>query len=702
MEARDRLAGIAGRLQREALTQIGLRQTLEERWLQDLRQYNGEYEADVVTALKAGEGSQLFVNITRPKTRTIVSRISEMLFGSDDRNFGIKPTPVQSLTPQAMQQIVGTDEQGQPLPQATLQRMQSDAGRVSAENMEAEIDDQLRECDYAKHARAAIHDACTMGTGVIKGPVVIGRMRRSFELQNGAYVETAKQDPRPAAERVDPWNFFPDMGAARIEDARFVFERSYLTGLQMMALLDDQFYQRDAIIQAIRMGSKQSQLSRNPVNEKRESSGDAQVQQSVNEAYEIWTYWGPLTYGELRAAGAQTPGEMIDEMEVMACMVMCGQNILKAFIALDSRLPYAVFNYEKDEVSIFGFGLPRRMRNSQIGLNAAVRALMDNAALSVGPQYVYNKDKIEPADGDYRLKPKKGWALTDRSASVNDVFRTIDLSGHHGELMNLVQMWSKFADDETGIPTLLQGDTTAGLTKTANGIAMLMNAANVIVRAIVRNWDDGVTVPLIQKFYSWNMKYSPREDIKGDFDVDARGSTVLLAKEIQSQNLMTLSLQFAAHPIFGPMVKHAELLRKTVQSMSIMADEVVKTDDEIEAAAQAAAQAQQQAIGAGGAESPEAAAQQQALASGQAQMARVDAEAKAKESLEALRHRNEMEKLAADQAGKERLAAIERETVLMELANDRQISTEELSAMLQATQIKAKTTVQVAAVKAMP
>jgi hypothetical protein len=45
-------------------------------------------------------------------------------------------------------------------------------------------------------------------------------------------------------------------------------------------------------------------------------------------------------------------------------------------------------------------------------LNASVRAMMDNAGLSSGPQIVIDGDVIEPADGNgnsYELTPRKVW-----------------------------------------------------------------------------------------------------------------------------------------------------------------------------------------------------------------------------------------------------------------------------------------------------
>ena len=73
---------------------------------------------------------------------------------------------------------------------------------------------------------------------------------------------------------------------------------------------------------------------------------------------------------------------------------------------------------------------------------------------------------------------------------------------------------------------------------------MLMSSGNVIFRRIVRNWDDDVTTPTIRRLYDYNMQHSQKEHIKGDYQVQARGSSVLLVREIQAQNLVFIMSQF--------------------------------------------------------------------------------------------------------------------------------------------------------------
>lgn len=691
MQALARINALASRLERDAIRLVGQRQTIEERWLEDLRNYNGHYDDKTIQRIRSNEGSEVFVNITRPKSHTAESRLSDMLFPTDDKNWAISPTPVPTLQADLDNHDVLNGPDGQPI---KLQDGQSatmaDAVRVKMADakrrsalMSDEIEDQLDEADYQIKARQVIHDGVVVGTGILKGPIVVGRVRQRWKKlepkglaehvksiwnrvrgAEAVYVLDTVVDNRPAVERVDPWNFFPDMAAAELKDCRFIFERRYLNVRDILRMREDPYYIRANLDRVLAMNPRQTHLSRHPTNEKRESAYNSDgetVQQVENEQYEVWEYHGPITPEDLSACGcSETDDDGGRAKELSGCVVFCGGIVMKAYVnPLETgEHPYSVFNYERDESCVFGYGVPFRARNGQRVLNAAWRALMDNTALSNGPQIIVNKSLVAPETGDYRLTPRKTWVLTDRNRNVNECFGLFDIPNHQAELQAIIELALRFVDQETNLPLITQGEAGPQVTKTAAGMTLLMNSANAITRATVKNWDDGITTPLIKRFYDWNMQNSPRADIKGDFEVDARGSSVLLSKEVQAQNLMSLAAQFAPSPIFGPMTKAAELYRKTVQAMHIAADDIVKTDQDIQADQQRQQQAAQ-----GQSQDPRVAVEQMRQ-QGQAQMS-------------ALQHQQRMDEMRQE----ERLE-------LIRMAHERNMSMDELRGQLAQTQLE--------------
>lgn len=608
-ERMARVNALSATLSAEALRRYGARLAIEQRWLEDLQQYNGQYDQTTLANITAAEGSKVFINITRPKVKTAAARLADMLFPTDDRNWDLTPTPVPELSrmlksdkplqgPDGQTLMGEPDKNGeqQPLTEADRAMNIMRKAREAASAMALEIDDQLTEAQYPSKNRRLINDACLYGTGVMKGPILRGRTRRSWKKVTGPKGQTVRvleqvEDLRPGAEHVDVWNFFPDMDVARIEESERNFERMYFTRSQLLDLARQPYYFKDAVVAAVKLGAKASRLTPYTASDKRNASADnAGTTGTVGEStsvigsgdpglYEAWEFHGPLEAEDLRALGVEVEEDA--EEVLMACVVFVGNIVIKAYVnPLETGAqPYKVFCFERDESCIFGFGVPYRMRHSQRMLNAAVRALMDNAGLSIGPQIIVNKRYVQPADGNWRLKGRKVWEMVDPTKSVKDVFHAFEISSHQVELQAIINLSEKFADTETNLPIISQGEQ-GGATKTSSGMALLNNNANVITRDTVKNYDDGITAPMIRDFYDWNMQNSEREEIKGDYEVDARGSSVLLSKEIQAQNLMTLGGNFASHPIFGAMTKHLALYRKIVNAMHVAADDVVVTDAE--------------------------------------------------------------------------------------------------------------------------
>jgi hypothetical protein len=672
------MEAVVSRLEGLAEDQVRRKVSIEDRWLEDLRQYHGRYDPTTESNLKAANKSQLFVNQTRSKTLAWEARLSDMLFPTDDRNWGIQPTPVPELAdeakkaaeqaakltdqaneavkqgdPASSQALAGqANEQAQ---RAAMARAIMDEARTRAEAMEREIDDQFREAEYNVESRMVIHDGCKLGTGVMKGPVGSAKLKRVWaKNQEGQYALTEVPDPRPDWKRVDPWNYFPDMSAARANDKEFDFERHLMTKSELRKLAKLPGFDKDAIRELLK--DEPAKGLPDYVNKLRDLTGVGQ--NDGDQRYQVWEYHGPLAAEDLRALceckGDDTMAEAMEEDpldEYHVVVWFCQGKLLKfGMHHLDSgESIYSVFNLEKDDQSIFGFGVPYLMRDSQKAINGGWRMMMDNAGLSTGPQIVINSGLIEPQNGKWELGPRKIWTMKDKTTPIANAFGAFNVDSRQMELMNIITAAKQFADDETNLPLVAQGESGANQTTTANGMAMLMNASNVVFRRVVKSFDDDFSVPNVRRAYDWNMQFSNKDEIKGDFAVDARGSSVLLVRELQGQNLMAIATNWSAHPVLGGLVKAAPLARKTLQAHMIAADEVIYTDDELAENAQKAAEAAQQ----GGGQDPA-----MMVAQVQLQIAQLDAQTKLQ------------------------VAQLNRDTAMMKLAEDRNMQIEDLATKL--------------------
>lgn len=563
-----KLDTIGGALWRKAQQQVSARYDIERRWIDDLRQYSGRYSESTETRLtkdKSG-ASRIFVNITRPKCRALEARISEILFPTDDKNWEITPTPNPDLVTA--------------LPTADADALQQQA-KAAAKAMERVMDDQLTEADYSTHAKQAIHDAVLYGTGILKGPVLKSKTRKAWASQlGGGQVLEIKRSVSPVVEAISPWNFFPDMSAATLDEAEFIFERRYISKKSLRQLAQRPGYRADAIRDTLKEEPRRTARFDAHRQELRDITQAGTGTTFDETAYEWWEYHGPIDKADAEVLGIDIPDDPLLGLEVIIEFV--GERVIRAELhPLDTQdTIYSAFVLEKDEASIFGYGIPHILQASQTVVNTAWRMMLDNSALAVGPQIVVNHSLVKPADGSYSLSARKVWLMDDLSRSVNEAFAAFNADSHQPELMGILETARQLVEIESNIPDLMQGELGNSPQQTASGLSMAMNAANTVLRTLIKRWDDYITKPLLRRFYDFNMQYADDESVKGDFEVNARGSSALMVKETQSQALMQL-LQLAQSPALAPLTKFPALLRKAVETLRLSPDELVKTDEEI-------------------------------------------------------------------------------------------------------------------------
>lgn len=593
------LQSLIGELEAEARDRVSKRGPTEDRWLSNLRQYFGVHDPEVEAALQKQPGSRLYLNMTRPKTNAMSARLLDLLFPADDTNWSIDPTPVPEMDAQVAKasRIVEDGAEGSPevdAAQALADEIQAvkDAALDKCRAMSAEIADVLEECEYAAAARDVIDDACRVGAGVMKGPVLGDKARKGWVLNGGAYTLQMVEAPedRPAYYRVDYWSFFPEPDARDITESESNFVRHMLKPRKMRQLAKMGGFDAEKI---------KLILSDDPKDQEPQYMMDlrgllrGEQHAAVTTAYQVWEYTGPLTAEQMRALS----GEEIDILDDMQAVVwFCQGHVLKfALHPLDSGEPvFSVFRLEKDEGSVWGYGIPEIMRDDQAALASAWRMLLDNAALTTGPQIEIDKEVVVPADGNYNLTAKKVWERVAGSDPGVPGIRTYHIEGHQQELANIVGMARANIDETTNMPTA--GDAEPGTTPqmTALATAIMARAANVIFGRLVKEFDDSMTVPNIRRAYDWLMQFSDKEHIKGDYKVKARGVSTLLVRELQSANLMTMVLNFAGSE-FGPMMKKKEAFDEVWRSLGLPPEQFVMSEKEWADAQAADAEAAQAA-----------------------------------------------------------------------------------------------------------
>ena len=118
------------------------------------------------------------------------------------------------------------------------------------------------------------------------------------------------------------------------------------------------------------------------------------------------------------------------------------------------------------------------------------------------------------------------------------------------------------------------------MTRTASGMSMLLGAASLNIKTVVKNLDDFLLKPLGESYFQWNMQFFEGDiDVIGDLEVKATGTNSLMQKEVRSQRL-TMFLQTAQSPAIAPFVKISKLISELAYSLDLDPDEILNDPEE--------------------------------------------------------------------------------------------------------------------------
>lgn len=529
---------------------------IDRRWKEDQEAFDGIDEATRTPMVDVAAGvseskqrvltrSRVIVNIIRSKTETSAGRFCEIAMPVDDKNWALKATPVPELnerlkdTSPAMQlgQPV-VDDQGN---QATMSQVAADiieTAKTKMAAMESEVNDQLTECSYNAECRKVVWDAARLGTGVLKGPTVVRDTSKRWKAieGDGVTVQQLEVEERntPASRRVDPWNVYPDPACGDdVRKAAYIWEKDTILPREVKNLIGLPGYEEDqlrAVLseQAVRAMPTMTGQKNTDAVDKALTSGSL---------YEVWEFHGEVDVSDIEEFDCGCDDAA--SKTVSACIVFINDRPVKIKLnVLDTGdLPYDFFQWTKVSDSPWGIGIPRMMIWHQRIMTAAWRATMDNAGDAAGAQRVISRD-LEPADGRHEFTRNKTW-IYNGDGDARLAFAQFQLDSRQGDLQAIIEMAQRFADQETSIPTLFQGEAQKA-PETLGATNIMVDSNNVALRLRVKTWDDQITVPHLTRYYHYNMMYSPKEEIKGDYQVDARGVRVLLEKDQQSQAVMQL------------------------------------------------------------------------------------------------------------------------------------------------------------------
>lgn len=519
--------------------------------------------------------SSAFVRLTARYVDIGAAKVCEALLPVDDKAFSFGPTPVPDLvirkrdkTPvvnPATGQPVMKVVEGQPPVPATVAdaaEVELEIAKQKAEKAEKRIYDWQVECNRPAQIRKLVHDSSRIGVGVLKGPFPTRRDSQAA-VKEGGIIRLKKQSKTvPAVEWKDPWNIFPDPACGEnIHDGDYILERDFLSAYMLRQLKKDPTYIADRIDQVLKEGP-----------EKCNEQGLNPAEKVNKDRYAVWYFYGCIKRSELALTNAVGQEDLPDDLEeVHVIVTLVNDSVVRATInpLQSGRFPYHVMPWSRRAGSWAGVGVAEQVSMPQRMVNAATRALLNNAGLSGGPQLIIDITGLYAADGRNDLiYPNKLWYRTADATNTNDdvrkMFMAVEIPNVGPQMMAIIEYAMKLAEEASNIPLISQGHNGQTTPDTFGAAEMQNSNANVLLRNIALSFDDHVTEPEVHQFYEW-LLLDPNvpDDEKGDFQINAKGSIAMVEKIIQQQMIMQV-LNMSANPAFD--IKPREALAEFLKS----------------------------------------------------------------------------------------------------------------------------------------
>jgi hypothetical protein len=468
----------------------------------------------------------------------------------------------------------------QPGPGTTPSAVTFHPADVAAKKMQKKILDQLDESGASKHLRAQAFECALFGTGIMKGPYAETKEYPNWE--NGVYTPTFKTVP--VCNHVSFWNFYPDPDAANMDECEWTIERHKMSRTQLSALKRRPMFIKESVNEAIEDG-----FNYHP--KYWESDMEDGGNSDSVERYEVLEYWGFVPTDKLEELGVKISFDPeLDQVNVN--IWVCNGKLLRVVLNpfKPTRIPYYAVPYELNPYSFFGVGVAENMDDTQTLMNGFMRMAVDNGVLSGNLLIEVDETNLTPGQ-DLNVYPGKVFRRNGGPPGQS-IFGT-QWPNVSQQNMMMFDKARVLADESTGIPSYSYGQTgVQGTGRTASGISMLMNAANGSIRTVVKNVDDYLLGPLGRAYFAFNMQFDHDPDIKGDLEVNARGTESLMATEVRSQRLMQF-LQVVSNPILAPFAKLDVIVGEIAKSLDLDPEKV--TNSLADATVQAALLQQMQA-----------------------------------------------------------------------------------------------------------
>ncbi len=483
------------------------RDTLETTWSLAYDSFRGEYSSGNLEKWKALEGtnwrSKVFVRITKMKVVSAVAQINDIYFQGGKIPFSVSPTPISD------------DMQGIFLP--------PDIADLRAKGMSRRIDDIFTECKAADLQKMAILEMAIYGMSVLKAPVMRQKERLRYRMQTpriaamadmmlgtqlaqkySRHVLTPEMINVPVVEHPNLWDMFWDM-EGDFQDGQGVIQRVMMTPAMLRKYANIPGFDKAVIDRVIANAGSGGSASSSESNQG--PGRDKMLNPKRN--IRVLDFCGAVPVNKLKETKLYNERDDGKEREIIA-VIADGEIIYQPQKNPwpGNLRPYHPAVWEALPHESHGIGVPENLKDSQMMINGSVRTYIDNKSLSGNVLMAGNPRMLAPGQ-NRSVYPGKYFELAEAVTDARQALQFFSPPDVGGGILEMINLFERFADEESNLPKLLEGEKSVGDPKTAFAFSKLVEAANKALGNVIKNIDGGQTQPIVESLYHWLMVTDP-------------------------------------------------------------------------------------------------------------------------------------------------------------------------------------------------
>lgn len=554
---------------------------LEDDWNLCYDAFMGKYSSSNLKRWKALEGSdwrsKVFVRLTKVKVVAATSQLEDIYFQGGKIPFNLTPTPMPESGPGVWLEPVEAERR--------------------CKRMKKRIEDIYTEIKYERKLMSAILEKAVYGMTVHKCPVIRPIKKIGYELslpqlpgldlyygpeltrQFGRHRIKVENIQFPTVEHPNLWDVFWDLEYDDPHEGQGIVHRVKMSVGRLRQLAERPGYDKAAIMRVI------AGATENPSYDESEDPNRRNLQKKRRNI-DVIEWNGRVDVDCLK----ETPleDEKFKGVEAEIFTIIAGDEIIfppKKIFYPGGQRPFNFSYWENVPHESRGVGIPANIQDSQMMVNSGVRCFIDNKALSGNVLIAGNPRNLAPGQ-NMGVYPGKFFELAESVDDVRQALQYFSPPDVGRGLLDLVNLFERFADEESNLPRLMHGESSKSDPKTAFAFNRLIQNANKQLGKVIRNTDEGLVEPDTTGLYHYLMMTDPDETIKGDYQCNATGFTSYQDQVIRGENIQQFLMFALSNQFLQFLVKPMPLLREVAKTRDIDPDEFLVTDEEFEAKVQ--------------------------------------------------------------------------------------------------------------------